>query len=60
VANKIDLPDRCVPPEAGQMLSEWLDVNHVETSAKTGENVEALFTDLITFGVRKHSSRVIE
>ncbi|MHA2192310.1 MAG: Rab family GTPase [Candidatus Thorarchaeota archaeon] len=60
VANKIDLEERRVPPEAGQMLSEWLDVIHVETSAKTGENVETLFTDLITFGVRKHSSRAIE
>jgi small GTP-binding protein len=60
VANKIDLPDRRVPPEAGKMLSDWLDVTHVETSAKTGENVEGLFTDLITLGVRKHSSRAIE
>jgi small GTP-binding protein len=60
VANKIDLDDRRVPPEAGQMLSDWLDVIHVETSAKTGENVESLFTNLITLGVRKHSSRTIE
>ena len=60
VANKIDLDDRMVPPEAGKMLSEWLDVFHIETSAKTGENVESLFTDLITLGVRKHSSRAIE
>jgi translation initiation factor IF-2 len=35
-------------------------VAHVETSAKTGENVEELFTDLISLGVQKHSSRKIE
>jgi len=60
VANKIDLEDRRVPPEAGLMLSDWLDIVHVETSAKTGENVESLFTDLIIMGVRKHASRTIE
>jgi small GTP-binding protein len=60
VANKIDLEDRRVPPEAGQMLSDWLDVTHIETSAKTGENVEALFTDLIASGVRKYRDRAIE
>jgi small GTP-binding protein len=60
LANKIDLENRLVPPEAGQMLSHWLDVIHVETSAKTGENVESLFTDLITLGVRKHGSKTIE
>ncbi|MFW9847061.1 MAG: Rab family GTPase, partial [Candidatus Thorarchaeota archaeon] len=55
VANKIDLEDRVVPPEAGRMLSDWLDVIHIETSAKTGENVEELFTRLITLAVTKHS-----
>jgi GTPase SAR1 family protein len=47
VANKIDREDRLVPPEAGKMVTQWLDVLHYETSAKTGENVNTLFTDLV-------------
>jgi len=53
VANKIDRPDRLVPPEAGKMVQEWLDVLHYETSAKTGENVNTLFTDLVTRAIAK-------
>lgn len=59
VANKIDLQERVVPPQAGEMLSDWLDVIHIETSAKTGENVEELFTRLITLAVIKHSDDTI-
>ena len=53
VANKIDRPDRLVPPEAGNMVKNWLDVFHYETSAKTGENVNTLFTDLVTKAITK-------
>lgn len=53
VANKIDRPDRLVPPEAGEMVKNWLDVFHYETSAKTGENVTTLFTDLVTKAIAK-------
>ena len=53
VANKIDRPDRLVPPEAGKMVQEWLDVLHYETSAKTGENVNTLFTDLVARAIAK-------
>jgi small GTP-binding protein len=53
VANKIDRPDRLVPPEAGKMVQEWLDVFHYQTSAKTGENVSSLFTDLVTRAILK-------
>jgi len=53
VANKIDRPDRLVPPEAGNMVKNWLDVFHYETSAKTGENVNTLFTDLVTKSIMK-------
>ena len=38
VANKIDRQDRVVPPEAGEMLRDWLGVMHIETSAKDGTN----------------------
>jgi small GTP-binding protein len=53
VANKIDRPDRLVPPEAGKMVQDWLDILHYETSAKTGENVNTLFTDLVTRAILK-------
>jgi len=53
VANKIDRPDRLVPPEAGDMIKNWLDVFHYETSAKTGENVTTLFTDLVSRSILK-------
>jgi hypothetical protein len=53
VANKIDREDRLVPPEAAKMVTEWLDVIHWETSAKTGENVTPLFTDLVTKAILK-------
>ncbi|TFG34924.1 GTP-binding protein [Candidatus Thorarchaeota archaeon] len=53
VANKIDRPDRLVPPEAGEMVKNWLDVFHYETSAKTGENVTTLFTDLVSRAIIK-------
>jgi len=53
VANKIDRPDRLVPPEAGTMVHKWLDVLHYQTSAKTGENVNTLFTDLVTKAIAK-------
>ncbi|MGQ4911479.1 MAG: GTP-binding protein [Candidatus Thorarchaeota archaeon] len=46
VGNKIDRDDRLVPPEAGEMLKKWLDVIHIETSAKEGTNVDLLFTEL--------------
>ncbi len=54
VANKIDRADRLVPPEAGEMIKNWLDVLYFETSAKTGENVNTLFTQLITRAIQKH------
>ncbi len=55
VANKIDREDRLVPPEAGKMVTQWLDVLHYETSAKTGENVNTLFTDLVQRALAKQA-----
>ena len=45
VANKIDRKDRIVPEEAGLMVSRWLDLKYIETSAKTGKNIDAMFTE---------------
>ncbi len=53
VANKIDRSDRLVPPEAGEMISNWLNVDHYETSAKTGENIDGLFTTLVEKAIEK-------
>jgi small GTP-binding protein len=53
VANKTDRPDRLVPEESGEMIRNWLDVLHYETSAKTGINVNDLFTDLVTKAIEK-------
>ncbi|MHA3963554.1 MAG: Rab family GTPase [Candidatus Thorarchaeota archaeon SMTZ1-45] len=55
VANKIDREDRLVPPEAGKMVTNWLDVLHYETSAKTGENINLLFTDLVKMAIAKQA-----
>jgi len=46
-ANKVDIKkNRMVPKEAGLMLSEWLGLKYMETSAKTGKNVNAMFVEL--------------
>jgi small GTP-binding protein len=45
VANKIDLP-RKVDRKAGEKLAKDLGADYVETSAKTGENIEKTFDDL--------------
>ena len=45
-ANKVDIKERKVPREAGVMLSEWLGLKYMETSAKTGKNVNAMFVEL--------------
>jgi Ras-related protein Rab-8A len=45
VANKIDRKDRVVPEEAGRMVANWLDIKYIETSAKTGKNIDTLFIE---------------
>ncbi|MHA1958663.1 MAG: Rab family GTPase [Candidatus Thorarchaeota archaeon] len=53
VANKIDLPERRVPPEVGEVLKNWIDVIYVETSALTGESVEDMFSQLVQRAVKR-------
>ncbi|MHA2425044.1 MAG: Rab family GTPase [Candidatus Thorarchaeota archaeon] len=44
-ANKVDLEvNRMVPVEPGQMLRDWFQAAYYETSAKTGNQVDAVFT----------------
>ncbi len=47
VANKIDRKDRFVPPEAGEMVQKMWNAMYYETSAKTGDNVDLMFKDLV-------------
>ena len=56
VGNKIDLPDqREVSTEEGQKLASELDVEFIETSAKAGINVKALFKSLHCFERHLHA-----
>ncbi|MFX1487924.1 MAG: Rab family GTPase [Promethearchaeota archaeon] len=44
VANKIDLIEsRVIPTEAGEGLAKKLNLSYIETSAKTGENIDDAF-----------------
>ncbi len=58
VANKVDREDRVVPTEAGEMVSRWLNIEYIETSAKTGENVEKMFTKCVEAAIRKEEKRL--
>jgi len=46
VANKMDLPDQEVSEDDGRRLAEKHNMEFYATSAKTGENVEAMFEDV--------------
>jgi GTPase SAR1 family protein len=48
VANKIDLEGRVVTTEEGSAKAVSLGVKFLETSAKTGINIKALFRDIAT------------
>ncbi len=54
VGNKIDLvEDREVSPEEGRELAEELSLSYIETSAKTGENIEDAFRMLALQLIKK-------
>jgi len=56
VANKVDMEERLVPKSAGLMLSTWLELKYIETSAKTGKNVNALFVECAKETIMKEHS----
>ena len=58
VANKVDKTDRAVPTEAGEMFSRWRNVEYIETSAKTGENIEQMFTKCVETAIRNEEKRL--
>lgn len=55
VGNKIDLKnERVVSREEGELLSEKLKLTYLETSAKTGENINDAFKMLALQIIKKH------
>jgi small GTP-binding protein len=58
VANKVDREDRVVPMEAGEMFSRWRNIEYIETSAKTGENIEQMFTRCVESAIRSEEERL--
>ena len=42
IANKIDVDDRIISTEEGQAFAERIHVPYLETSAKTGQNVQEI------------------
>ncbi len=56
-ANKVDLQGkRMVPVEPGQMLRDWFQAAYYETSAKTGDKVNEVFTRVAEEVFRSRSS----
>lgn len=53
VANKIDMDDRDVTTAEGQQLATQLSVPYIETSAKTGHNIEECFC-MVVREIRKY------
>ena len=47
VGNKIDKPDRVVSDEEGKSFANDLNMKYFGVSAKTGENVDILFNDIV-------------
>jgi small GTP-binding protein len=57
VANKVDRDDRFVPVEAGEMVSKWLGLKYMETSAKTGKNVNEMFIECSKQAILRDTER---
>ena len=56
VGNKIDLEEhRDVPSELGEALAKKYSTFYIETSAKTGENIELAFKMLIAQYIKKYA-----
>jgi len=58
VGNKIDLKERCVDRSEAERKAKELNSSYIETSAKTGENVDVLFTSVLRDLVRVRLSEV--
>jgi GTPase SAR1 family protein len=47
VGNKVDLDKRVVTRKEGKALAKGIDSYFYETSAKSGENIETMFTESV-------------
>ena len=54
VGNKIDKPDRVVSDEEGKSLANDLNMKYFGVSAKTGQNVDILFDDIVNSLIKKY------
>jgi small GTP-binding protein len=57
VGNKVDLPDRKIKSEQAEQAAKKVGVKYLETSAKTGESVDRVFTELSNLMV-KYARRI--
>ena len=60
VGNKIDKPDRVVSDEEGKSLANDLNMKYFGVSAKTGENVDILFDDIVNSLIKKYPINKID
>ena len=60
VGNKIDKPDRVVSDEEGKSLANDLNMKYFSVSAKTGENVDILFDDIVNSLIKKYPINKID
>ena len=54
VGNKIDRKDRVISDEEGKSLANDLNMKYFGVSAKTGENVDILFDDIVNSLIKKY------
>jgi small GTP-binding protein len=55
IGNKLDLPNRKVPPESGEELAAQIGAFYRETSALTGKGVSEVFEDVCEEYIRKNA-----
>ncbi len=59
VANKTDLPDRVVEPSEGREFADSHNMPYLESSAKTGEGIVDIFSDLAEVLVKSRDKKEI-
>ncbi len=57
VANKTDLPDRVVEPSEGREFADSHNMPYLESSAKTGEGIIDIFSDLAEVLVKSREKK---
>ena len=56
VANKIDVDKRAVDKEEGEKIAQECGIPYFECSAKTGENIDSTFNEVVKKTVEKYSN----